>query len=370
MIFFFSPNENHSSSTWRTFLYRNLLPDNGSFLSAKLPPLKLNHNPLTLPHSETFLQPAKTEAGRGGTGREKLGIFVEGSSFFSLTIKWFGMSESQESYSCVSGCRLPYNFCFRPWVTVLTSQLAAMASLQVITKTGIRLHENLHVRDCCCLPQQNPQQRHRRIVRCSVKCDTLSWGPLRSPLLISQGEDRLTHGILTTHVPALHSSVWKLKLWTTAGEMAALASPCTYQLVPEPGWGHTDDCGNTWGALSSGLRVSPKYTSGDSLTEPRSVNENYGQCTIFVLHIKPRAWLSVLTSGERKNIDNSKENIPEVNLFHSATCRLNSNKLYSWNYFSLATVRIILKPQSAPEHPECAGKSSRYKNRKTNQDHQ
>lgn len=163
-FFFFSPNENHSSSTWRTFLYRNLLPDNGSFLSAKLPPLKLNHNPLTLPHSETFLQPAKTEAGRGGTGREKLGIFVEGSSFFSLTIKWFGMSESQESYSCVSGCRLPYNFCFRPWVTVLTSQLAAMASLQVITKTGIRLHENLHVRDCCCLPQQNPQQRHHPLL--------------------------------------------------------------------------------------------------------------------------------------------------------------------------------------------------------------
>lgn len=164
----------------------------------------------------------------------------------------------------------------------------------------------------CAIAAAFPSKIHSRgIVRCSVKCDTLSWGPLRSPLLISQGEDRLTHGILTTHVPALHSSVWKLKLWTTAGEMAALASPCTYQLVPEPGWGHTDDCGSTWGALSSGLRVSPKYTSGDSLTEPRSVNENYGQWTIFVLHIKPRAWLSVLTSGERKNIDNSKENIPK-----------------------------------------------------------
>lgn len=39
-----SLNENHSSSTWRTFLYRNLFSDNGSFLSAKLAALSwMNH---------------------------------------------------------------------------------------------------------------------------------------------------------------------------------------------------------------------------------------------------------------------------------------------------------------------------------------
>ena len=33
-VWFFFLNENHSSCTGRTFLYRNLLPDKGSFLSA------------------------------------------------------------------------------------------------------------------------------------------------------------------------------------------------------------------------------------------------------------------------------------------------------------------------------------------------
>lgn len=55
---------------------------------------------------------------------------------------------------------LPYNFCFLHWVTVPASQLAEMACLQVITKTGIRLHRNLHVCDSCYLPQQNPPTEH------------------------------------------------------------------------------------------------------------------------------------------------------------------------------------------------------------------
>lgn len=37
---------------------------------------------------------------------------------------------------------------------------AEMACLQVITKTGVRLHRNLHVGDSCYLPWQNPPQRH------------------------------------------------------------------------------------------------------------------------------------------------------------------------------------------------------------------
>lgn len=64
-----------------------------------------------------------------------------------------------------SGCHLPAsplpsNFCFLPRVTAPTSQLAAMASLQVITKTGIGLHKNLHVCDGYYLPQQNARQKH------------------------------------------------------------------------------------------------------------------------------------------------------------------------------------------------------------------
>lgn len=73
----------------------------------------------------------------------------------------FWMPESQkESYDSVSGCHLPHNFCFLYWVTVPTCQLAAMASFQVITETGIRWHKNLHVYNCSYLPQHNPQQRH------------------------------------------------------------------------------------------------------------------------------------------------------------------------------------------------------------------
>lgn len=43
--------------------------------------------------------------------------------------------------------------------------LAEMACLQVITKTGVRLHRNLHVCDSCYLPWQNPPQRHH--LQCS-----------------------------------------------------------------------------------------------------------------------------------------------------------------------------------------------------------
>lgn len=55
---------------------------------------------------------------------------------------------------------LSYNFCFLHRVTIPTSPLAEMARLQVITKTGIRLHRNLHVGDSCYLPQQNPPAEH------------------------------------------------------------------------------------------------------------------------------------------------------------------------------------------------------------------
>lgn len=51
-----------------------------------------------------------------------------------------------------------------------------------------------------------PGQIHcRAIIYCSVKCDTWSWGPLRSTLLISQEEDKHAHGILTT-LTSLHST--------------------------------------------------------------------------------------------------------------------------------------------------------------------
>lgn len=62
----------------------------------------------------------------------------------------------------------PSDFCFLPWVTVPTSQLAARASLQVITKeldyTGIHM---------CVAAATFPGQVHRgAVVYRSAKCDS------------------------------------------------------------------------------------------------------------------------------------------------------------------------------------------------------
>lgn len=63
---------------------------------------------------------------------------------------------------------------------------------------------------------------HRGIINCSVKCDVLSQGPLRSPLLVSQEEDRHIYRscmyhtyrscMYHTNIPAVHFSRRKQKV--------------------------------------------------------------------------------------------------------------------------------------------------------------
>lgn len=107
----------------------------------------------------------------------------------------------------------------------------------------------------CVTPVTFPSKIHpQNIIYCSLECDTLSWGPLRSPFT-SQEENGHTHRTLTTQFPCIALSLRKCKLWRTQGEMAALAFPYQYQLVPKPGWGCPHDHGSTSGALSSQVLV-------------------------------------------------------------------------------------------------------------------
>ena len=104
----------------------------------------------------------------------------------------------------------PYNFCFLLWVTVPTSQLAVMATLQVIK----RQESDYTSPHMCETAATFPSKIHRKgIINCSVKCDVLSQGPLGSPLLVSQ-EDRHIHRICMYHtnIPAVHFSQRKQKV--------------------------------------------------------------------------------------------------------------------------------------------------------------
>lgn len=122
-----------------------------------------------------------------------------------------------EHLQLCSGCHLPSllpdHFCFLHWVTAPISQLAAMAGLQVITETGIRLHKNLHVCNCCYLPQPNSR---RGIIFGSLECDTPGWGPFGSPV-VSQVEGKHTQGPPHTNTPPFHFSLRKHRLYTRAG---------------------------------------------------------------------------------------------------------------------------------------------------------
>lgn len=68
--------ENHSSPIWKTFLYRNLLPDNGSVLSVKVLLLNEIMEALTPPHSEDSFSLARDRWRRGGADR-KVGFLVQ-----------------------------------------------------------------------------------------------------------------------------------------------------------------------------------------------------------------------------------------------------------------------------------------------------
>lgn len=110
----------------------------------------------------------------------------------------------------------PYNFCFLLWVTVPTSQLATMANLQVITKAGIRLHQLLHVCDCCHLPQQNPQQRHHQLFS-QVWRSELGTSEVTSPRFPRGGQAH-THRITAHKRPCSSLFPKKAKALTAAGE--------------------------------------------------------------------------------------------------------------------------------------------------------
>lgn len=59
-------------------------------------------------------------------------------------------------------------------------------------------------------PVTFPSKIHpQNIIYCSVKCDALSWGPLRPLFLISQEEDKHTHRILALRFPGIAFSLRK-----------------------------------------------------------------------------------------------------------------------------------------------------------------
>ena len=137
----------------------------------------------------------------------------------------------------------PYNFCFLLWVTVPTSQLAVMASLQVITKAGIRLHQILHVYDCCHLPQQNPPQRHHQLFSQVWRCEPGTFA-VTSPRFPRGGQAHTED----LHVPHKHScsSLFPKKAegLTTAGDTQLWPSHGCSSLFLKHGWGGMGDRGS------------------------------------------------------------------------------------------------------------------------------
>lgn len=178
-----------------------------------------------------FLQPDKREVEGVGTWDRKAGVLAWRAVIMFLLFPdpevILDAVKPGELQLC-SGCHLPTppllsNFCFLPRVTAPTSQLAAMASLQVITKTGIGLHKNLHVCDGCYLPQQNARQKHHLLF-------TRVWHWAGSSGVTSHhfpgGGQAHTEDPHHTHSPTLYFSLRKHKLWTTARKTAALVFPC------------------------------------------------------------------------------------------------------------------------------------------------
>lgn len=138
-----------------------------------------------------------------------------------------------------------------------------------------------------------------------------------------------THSILTTQFPCIALSLRKCKLWRTAGEMAALAFRCLYQLVPKPGWG--------WPHSRKHLRCSKRSGPGFHLVmgELRTIWENHIGATKSTDNA-PFSFYTVCPTLDnlpwhlgRNNIGNSKQNIPEVILVHSVAYVVSNNILPS-----------------------------------------
>lgn len=129
-------------------------------LSSKTPSSQLQHGCPTPPHSET---PSPGEGGDVGNDR-KAGSLLPKAVITPCpdptAILDVAKPEEPRLRFWVLPPRLPYDFCFPLWVAVPTSQLAARGRLQVITKTGIRLHRNSHVCGCCYLSWPSPPRSH------------------------------------------------------------------------------------------------------------------------------------------------------------------------------------------------------------------
>lgn len=134
-------------------------------LSAKLTLLGSILDALTMPHSE--IPSAWQDRGEERGYRWKSWVaFVEGS-YNSLSWFWsdFRCQQAGRATTMFLGVSFlpfsPLQFLLSVLGHCSRFSPAQMACLQVITKTGVRLHRNLHVCDSRYLLRQNPPQRHR-----------------------------------------------------------------------------------------------------------------------------------------------------------------------------------------------------------------
>lgn len=190
-----------------------------------------------------------------------------------------------------------------------------MACLQVITKTGIRLHRNLHVCDSCYLPQQNPPSEHHLLFSRVWHSEL---GTFEVTAHFPRG-GRAHTGSSPHSFPALHFP-WE--------SVHSDAQRVKWQLWPSPA------CTSLFQNLAGVTPRSRKHLRCSKLSGPGfhlsngRTEDNLGKSTDNA----PFSFYTICPTLDnlpwhlgRNNIGNSKQNIPEVILVHSVAYVVSNN---------------------------------------------